>query len=187
MNIKHKIAAAACAGALAMAGVVPAFAADATADKTVNKSEGTQDVEISAAVAKDNEKIISVTLPSKMAVAITTDQATSKFSKADGSSATVTNNDVSTSAVKVEIAKVSQTAGLDSNKKLLDLVDLKLVGDEAAGIVLAEGDQTGKVLFASIADGGSSTLKLEAAAKASNPEIPTDAFTVNTTLKVTAL
>ena len=183
MSIKSKITAVACAGALAMVGVVPAFAADGV----VNSDGGTQDVKISASVAKPDEKIISVTVPSQMAIAIQTD-AEGKFDTATGSQATVTNNAVSNASVKIEIAKVSQTAGLDSNAKLLDLVDLKLIGEDAAGIVLTEGDKTtDNVLYSNLAKGGSFQLKLDAAKKAANPVIPTDAYTVNTTLKVTAL
>ena len=78
MKFGHKIAALACASALALTGVVPAFAADG--DPTpVNKDGGTADVKISAAVAGEGEKIVSVTVPSQMAVAITTNKADGKF------------------------------------------------------------------------------------------------------------
>ena len=182
MKFGHKMTAVACAGALAMMGVVPAFA-------DVNKDGDTADVKISAAVAKEGEKIISVTLPSQMAVAIATSTDDSKFASATGSEATVSNNDVSTASVKIEIAKVSQVAGLDSNAKLLDLVDVKLVGEDTDGIVLTEGEKAAgtNVLYSNLADGGSFTLKLDASANAANKAIPTDSSTVNTTLTVTAL
>lgn len=182
MKFGHKMTAVACAGALAMMGVVPAFA-------DVNKDGDTADVKISAAVAKEGEKIISVTMPSQMAVAITTDASTGKFSSATGSEAEVKNNDVSNADVKIEIAKVSQVAGLDSNAKLLDLVDVKLIGEDTDGIVLTEGDKAAgtDVLYSRLADGGSFTLKLSADKNTANGVIPTDSFTVNTTLKVTAL
>lgn len=185
MRMKHKITAVACASALALMGVAPAFAAEA--DATINKEAGEQDVKISAAVAKDNEKIISVTVPSQMAIAITTSQADGKFSVANGSTATVTNNEVSTASVKVEVSKVSQSAGLDSSAKLLDLVDLKLVGDADHTVTLAENMAAPATLFDSIAPQGSYGLQLTADKKAENPAIPTDSYTVNATLKVTAL
>lgn len=180
MNIKSKIAAVACAGALAMGGVVPAFAADG-----VNKDGGTQDVKISASVAKPGEKIISVTLPSQMAIAIQT-KADGKFDTYTTVPATVSNHEVSNAAVKVDVAKVSQTAGLDSNGKLLDLVKLSLVGDDKNTVLLAE-NVADAPLIASMGVKGSYDLQLKAEAADSDPAIPTDAYTVNATLKVTAL
>lgn len=186
MSMKHKMIGVVCAGALALGGVVPAFAANDTG-KTVNADKGTAEVEISAAVAKQGENIVSVTLPSKMAIGIKT-KTDGTFDSTTGTSATVSNNDVSTADVKVEITKVTQNAGVDSNGKLLDLVDLKLFGDDTTnGIKLQEGDQTNKILFSRISNGGSASLKLDASAATSNPVIPTDAYTVSTILKVTAL
>lgn len=186
MKMKHKITAVACASALALMGVAPAFAAET--DATINKADGEQDVKISAAVAKDNEKIISVTVPSQMAIAITTDGTAGTFASANGSTATVTNNEVSTSSVKVEVSKVSQSAGLDSSAKLLDLVKLMLVGDADNTVTLAENMAAPETLFESIAPKGSYNLQLTADKLSDpGPAIPTDSYTVNATLKVTAL
>lgn len=190
MKFTHKITAVACAGALAMMGVVPAFAAEG--DETINKTGGEQDVKISAAVAQNGEKIISVTVPSQMAIAVTTNGAADSgktegtFKEANGSKATVTNNAVSTDAVQVEVAKVSQVAGQDSNAKLLDLVKLQLVGDADHTVALTE-DTADAMLFANIAKGGSYDLQLTAEQKDAVTVIPTDSYTVNATLKVTAL
>lgn len=179
MKFGHKMTAVACAGALALMGVVPAFA-------DVNADNGTSDVKISAAVAKDGEKIISVTVPSQMAIAITTDATANTFKSYKSADAEVKNNTVSNSNVKVTVDKVSQVAGVDKNGKLLDLVDLSLRGDADKTVILAE-DTTNSLLFEKIAPDGSAKLKLEAAQKTANPAIPSDAYTVNATLKVTAV
>lgn len=184
MKFGHKITALACASALALAGAAPAFAADGTTP--ITKDGDSADIEISAAVAKEDEHIISVTVPSQMAIAITTDKTDGTFKSFKSSPATITNNDVSTSAVKVEVAKVSQTAGKDSNGKLLDLVKLSLSGDNDHTVALAE-NTFGEMLIASMGVKGSYSLQLSAEALAGNPAIPTDSYTVSTTLKVTAL
>ncbi len=184
MKFGCKITALACASALALAGAVPAFAADGTT--SVTKDGDSADIEISAAVAKEGEHIISVTVPSQMAIAITTNKTDGKFKSYKSAPATITNNEMSTSAVKVEVAKVSQIAGQDSHGKLLDLVNLKLSGDSENTVTLAE-DTAGATLVASMGVKGSYSLQLSAEALATDPVIPTDAYTVNTTLKVTAL
>lgn len=190
MKFGHKIVAVACAGALAMMGVVPAFAADES--QTVNTDGNSADVKISAAVAKAGDKIISVTVPSQMAIAITTHDTTDggatvgAFKEFKSSPATVTNNAVSTNAVQVDVAKVSQKAGQDSNGKLLSLVNLNLVGDDTHTVTLSE-DTADAPLIASMGINSSYTLQLEAAAVNPTTVIPTDSYTVNATLKVTAL
>lgn len=184
MKFGHKIIALACAGALALVGAVPAFAADGTTP--ITKDGDSADIEISAAVAKENEHIISVTVPSQMSIAITTDKTDGTFKSFKSAPATISNNDMSTSAVKVEVAKVSQTAGKDSSGKLLDLVKLNLSGDNDHSVVLTESTAN-ELLVANMGVKGSYSLQLSAEALASNPAIPTDAYTVSTTLKVTAL
>lgn len=197
MKFAHKITAAACAGALAMTGVVPAFA------EPVNKDGGEADVKISAAVGKDGDKIISVTMPSQMAVAVTTyadgntDSATpGTFKSAEITEAEITNNAVSTSAVAIEVAKVSQVAGLDNGAKLLDIVNLGLLGENDPSSADASGRARVQLkdvldgntqLFTSIAKGGTARVSLDAQAKDATTVIPTDSYTVNATLKVTAL
>lgn len=184
MKFGYKITALACASALALAGVVPAFAEDTAA---LNKNGDSADVKISAAVAKEGEKIVSVTVPSQMAIAITTDKTNGTFKEAMGADATVTNNAISNTSVKVDIAKVSQVAGADSNATLLELVDLKLTGADANNPVTLSESTKDVTLFDNIAPKGSYALKLTAEANAANKSIPTDSYTVNTTLKVTAV
>lgn len=186
MKFGHKMTAVACAGALALMGVVPAFA------DTTSKDGSTAEVEIAAAVASSGEKIVSVTVPSQMAIAITTNGAADTpatpgtFKSYTGTTATVTNNAVSTNAVKVTVDSVSQQAGKDSSSTLLDLVNLTLEGDSDNSVVLSESTK-GVALFNSIGVGGSYPLSLTAAAKDASTEIPTDSYAVNAVLKVTAI
>lgn len=192
---RYAVVSVTCALALSLAGITAAFAAEgdpvepaptppATTDVTVDK--GSADMNIAATVAKEDEAIVSVTVPSTMALAITTD-ADGAFKSATSPEATVTNNSTSNKPVKITLNKVVDTAPTGGSK-LLSLVGLTLKGSEATGIALTEGADLTDVLFASLGVGTSSKLSLTAAAKAGVTSLPTNSgYSVVTTLKVEAI
>ena len=201
MRKRNRIAALACAAALCSLMATPAFAAvapngDPTTDGDVTsqnysgtlKGDESFDapLNIKADIAKPGEKIVKVTVPSVMPVAIETGLggsggSTTVFAKAVASTAKIQNSSESSSAVSVSLVSVTDAA-VDGHK-LLDQVSMTLAGDSSATLNSFKAD-TPVPLFASIAAGGEGTVTASAAALTEDTEIFPGSYTVATTLKV---
>lgn len=195
---KNKVIATLCVTALCAFAATPAFAAIApsgspTTDGDVT-SQGysgtlgageTSDVpmNIKANIANPGDKIIKVTVPSVMPVAIgtKTDNGKTVFDTAISTTAQVQNSVDSNAAVKVSLASVND-ASVDGHT-LLSQVNMTLAGNST--VTLNTFSSSAPVdLFASIAPGSEGTLTARASAKAADAEIFPGSYTVATILKV---
>lgn len=202
MNSKAKVLSVVAATALALSLSVPAFAAVTDADGTGNYQGtlGTNEsfdatTTIEADVAAPSAKIISVTVPSTLALPIATkvDQTKTVLDAANSPSrkVTVKNNAQSTTAVKVALSKVEETADQTSGKFLSSMVKVLLASNDVpAGLTLSKDaaySDPGNVLVSRIAADGSADLTLSAAELAAAQEVTPGSYTLKTTLKVSAI
>lgn len=201
MKMKTKVVSVAAAATLAMTMSVPAFASvtDTSGTGDYNGTLGSGETgfdattTITADVTAPDAKVISVTIPSTLAMPIATKTDAAKTvldtTKTPSQTVQVKNNADSTTNIKVEVSGVDETADATSGKYLSDMVKVLLASDEATdGIVLGKSETyTNGVLAANIAAGASKSLTLSAAEKTSGQEVSAGSYTLKTTLKVSAV
>lgn len=189
----------AAATALALALSAPAFAAVADTDGTGNYegtlgTNGTFDAvtTINAEVTAPDAKVISVTVPSTLALPVGTKvgdggKAVLDAAKTPSQTVSVKNNAESTTAVKVAVSSVTETPDASNGAYLSSMVKVLLSGPDAvSGIVLSkEGTyDDSSVLASKIAAGADASLALSANELAANQEVKAGSYTLKTTLKV---
>lgn len=186
------------ATALACSLSVPAFAAVTDTDGTGNYegtlgTNGTFDAvtTINADVTAPDAKVISVTVPSTLALPVATKADGGKTvldaAKTPTQAVQVTNNAQSTTAIKVEVSSVAETPDATNGLYLSSMVDVMLAGpDKLDGIALSkDGAYTATdVLASKIAAGADASLSLTAAEKAAGTEVKAGNYTLKATLKV---
>lgn len=189
----------AAATTLALALSAPAFAAVADTDGTGNY-EGTLEANgsfdavttISAEVAAPDAKVISVTVPSTLALPVGTKVGAGgkpvlDVDKTPSQTVSVKNSAESTTAVKVAVSSVAETPDAENGAYLSSMLKVLLSGpDTASGLVLSKDGtyDASSILASKIAAGADASLVLSAEELAANQEVEAGSYTLKATLKV---
>lgn len=196
---KAKLLSMAAATALAVTMATPAFA---SVTDTTGKGDYQGTVEsgkdgfdatatIKADVSAPDAKVLSVTIPSTLALPVATKTAADKTvfdaDKTPSQTVQVKNNADSDSPVKVSLSKVEESAADLSNPVLSQMVNVLLASeDQPAGLKLArtEAYTDASVLANRIAVGDAKDLTLSASAIAADTVVVPGSYTLKATLKV---